>query len=76
MTGLFNNIQNTLMSIGLIIAIIGFIILGMKVILTSTKQGGGLREAFSGAGGVAVGIIFIGAASAIAGALMAAAQSL
>lgn len=76
MTGLFNNVQSALMSIGLIIAVIGFIILGMKVILTSSKSGGGIREAFSGAGGVAVGIILIGAAGAIAGALMSAAKSL
>lgn len=76
MTGLFNNIQTTLMSIGAICAIIGFIILGLKIIFTSSKSGGGVREAFSGAGGIALGIIFIGASTAIVGALMSAAKSL
>lgn len=76
MQSLFNNIENALVGIGLIVATIGFIILGLKVIATSSKQGGGIREAFSGAGGVALGIIFIGASSAIAGALMKMANSL
>ena len=71
MQGFLNNIQNQLMAAGGIIAVIGFIVLGILVVLKRD-----LREAVKGAGAIAVGVILIGGGAALVGVLMSIAKSI
>lgn len=75
MNAIFNNVESTLMSFGIILGTIGFIFLGLKAIF-AFMQGGGLRQVFQGVGVVLVGIILIGASSALTAAVMNIAKSL
>lgn len=76
MTELLNSIRSELVTFGGIMAVIGMVVLGIIMIFKSLTGKGGMREAFSGFGGVAAGIIVIGAATAIVGALEQLASSL
>lgn len=76
MTDLLNNLKTELIAIGLVIAVIGMVALGCIVIVKSLKGSGGLREALSGLGGIAFGIILIGGGTALVGAVMSLARSL
>ncbi|GAB3622702.1 hypothetical protein GCM10027418_07840 [Mariniluteicoccus endophyticus] len=62
-------------ALGGIIATLAFICLGIKAILTFHK-GGGLREILSGAGMIFLGLMLIGAAGILVGAIQAIAKSL
>lgn len=73
---LIDSLTNQITIIGMGIAALGVVLLGCIVIFKSLKGGGGLRDALSGVGGVAIGIILIGAATTIVGAIETFAESL
>lgn len=75
MDAIFGNLQNILLGLGVTLATIAFILLGIKAMMSFAK-GGGLRDVFQGVGVILVGILLIGGGSALAGALMQIAKSL
>ncbi len=76
MTEIIQNLSNQVATIGGALATLAFILLGIKAIVTFNK-GGGLREVLSGGGGVIfLGLMLIGAAGVLVGAIQAMAKAL
>lgn len=75
MESIFNNLQSVLLGLGVTLATIAFIVLGIKAMMTFSK-GGGIRDVFQGVGVIMVGIFLIGGGSALAAALMQIAEGL
>lgn len=73
---LLNSIENQLTVIGGVVAVIGMVCLGIVLIFKSIFSKNGMRDAFSGIGGIFAGIMLIGAGTAIVGAIMSIAESL
>lgn len=65
MTELISGIESEMVAIGLAIAVIGVIGLGMVMIAKSLKGAQGLRETIGGLGGIFIAVILIGAAPAL-----------
>lgn len=70
-----NSVRKLLIAIGAIIGAIGFMLIGIKAVV-SAAAGKGMRDLLSGVGMVALGLILIGAASALAGFVMSIAESI
>lgn len=74
MEDILRQLATQIAALGGIIATIAFICLGIKAILTFHK-GGGLREILSGAGMIFLGLMLIGAAGILVGAIQAMVKS-
>lgn len=72
---LVNDLAGQIAAIGGALATLAFIMLGIKAIMTFHK-GGGLREVLSGGGVIFLGLMLIGAAGVLVGAIQAMARSL
>lgn len=68
MDGIIENLSTQIAALGGALATLAFILLGIKLIITFNR-GGGLREALSGAGVIFLGLMLIGAAGLIVGAI-------
>lgn len=68
MDSIFNSIESLLQGFGVVLGAIGLICLGFKAIF-SFFGGKGLRDVFQGVGVVFIGLVLIGAASALASAV-------
>ncbi|WP_026927250.1 hypothetical protein [Granulicoccus phenolivorans] len=75
MTEIIQNLSNQVATIGGALATLAFILLGIKAIVTFNK-GGGLREVLSGGGVIFLGLMLIGAAGVLVGAIQAMAKAL
>ena len=68
MTQIIDNLSSQIAAFGGALATLAFILLGIKLIITF-HRGGGIREALSGAGVIFLGLMLIGAAGILVGAI-------